>query len=155
MREVAPEFRAPVMLYSIGKDSSVMLHLARKAFFPGSPPFPVLHIDTAAAPDVPGVDFAILYESAWELVLLERWAPGTSVTVPVPGGIELFVLDGSFAEGGEEFTPLSWLRLPVGAMLQATAGRGGCRLWVKSGHLARGPRSPTAAWPAETRGDQM
>jgi len=46
MREVAAEFRAPVMLYSIGKDSSVMLHLARKAFFPGNPPFPVLHIDT-------------------------------------------------------------------------------------------------------------
>jgi sulfate adenylyltransferase subunit 2 len=46
MREVAAEFRAPVMLYSIGKDSSVMLHLARKAFFPGRPPFPLLHIDT-------------------------------------------------------------------------------------------------------------
>jgi len=46
MREVAAEFRAPVMLYSIGKDSSVMLHLARKAFFPANPPFPVLHIDT-------------------------------------------------------------------------------------------------------------
>jgi sulfate adenylyltransferase subunit 2 len=40
------EFRNPVMLYSIGKDSSVMLHLARKAFFPGKPPFPLLHIDT-------------------------------------------------------------------------------------------------------------
>ncbi len=46
MREVAAEFRRPVMLYSIGKDSSVMLHLARKAFFPGKPPFPLLHIDT-------------------------------------------------------------------------------------------------------------
>ncbi|HEV7996544.1 MAG TPA: sulfate adenylyltransferase subunit CysD [Stellaceae bacterium] len=46
MREVAAEFRKPVMLYSIGKDSSVMLHLARKAFFPGKPPFPLLHIDT-------------------------------------------------------------------------------------------------------------
>jgi sulfate adenylyltransferase subunit 2 len=46
MREVAAEFRAPVMLYSIGKDSSVMLHLARKAFFPGKLPFPLLHIDT-------------------------------------------------------------------------------------------------------------
>ena len=46
IREVAAEFRAPVMLYSIGKDSSVMLHLARKAFFPANPPFPVLHIDT-------------------------------------------------------------------------------------------------------------
>ena len=46
MREVVAEFRYPVMLYSIGKDSSVMLHLARKAFFPGKPPFPLLHIDT-------------------------------------------------------------------------------------------------------------
>ena len=46
MREVAAEFRNPVMLYSIGKDSSVMLYLARKAFFPCKPPFPLLHIDT-------------------------------------------------------------------------------------------------------------
>ena len=46
LREVAAEFRKPVMLYSIGKDSGVMLHLARKAFFPAQPPFPFLHVDT-------------------------------------------------------------------------------------------------------------
>jgi sulfate adenylyltransferase subunit 2 len=46
MREVAAEFRHPVMLYSIGKDSSVMLHLAMKAFYPGKLPFPLLHVDT-------------------------------------------------------------------------------------------------------------
>src|ERR1700741_892397 len=46
IREVAGEFRRPVLLYSIGKDSSVMLHLALKAFYPGKPPFPLLHIDT-------------------------------------------------------------------------------------------------------------
>ena len=46
MREVAAEFRNPVMMYSIGKDSSVMLHLAMKAFYPSRPPFPLLHIDT-------------------------------------------------------------------------------------------------------------
>jgi sulfate adenylyltransferase subunit 2 len=46
MREVAAECRHPVMLYSIGKDSSVMLHLARKAFHPAPPPFPLLHVDT-------------------------------------------------------------------------------------------------------------
>jgi sulfate adenylyltransferase subunit 2 len=46
IREVAAEFRNPVMLYSIGKDSSVMLHLARKAFFPAPLPFPLLHVDT-------------------------------------------------------------------------------------------------------------
>jgi sulfate adenylyltransferase subunit 2 len=46
MREVAAEFRNPVMLYSIGKDSSVMLHLALKAFYPAKPQFPLLHVDT-------------------------------------------------------------------------------------------------------------
>ncbi len=46
MREVAAEFEKPVMLYSIGKDSAVMLHLARKAFYPSPPPFPLLHVDT-------------------------------------------------------------------------------------------------------------
>jgi len=46
MREVAAEFANPVMLYSIGKDSSVMLHLAMKAFYPARPPFPLLHVDT-------------------------------------------------------------------------------------------------------------
>jgi len=46
IREVAAEFDNPVMMYSIGKDSAVMLHLARKAFYPGKPPFPLLHVDT-------------------------------------------------------------------------------------------------------------
>ena len=46
MREVVAETRNPVMLYSIGKDSAVMLHLARKAFYPSVPPFPLLHVDT-------------------------------------------------------------------------------------------------------------
>jgi len=46
IREVAAEFEKPVMLYSIGKDSAVMLRLAQKAFHPGKPPFPLLHVDT-------------------------------------------------------------------------------------------------------------
>jgi sulfate adenylyltransferase subunit 2 len=46
MREVVAQFRNPVMMYSIGKDSSPMLHLALKAFYPSRPPFPLLHIDT-------------------------------------------------------------------------------------------------------------
>ncbi|GHD79941.1 sulfate adenylyltransferase subunit 2 [Vogesella sp. EB] len=46
IREVAAEFDNPVMLYSIGKDSAVMLHLAQKAFAPGRPPFPLMHVDT-------------------------------------------------------------------------------------------------------------
>jgi ChrR Cupin-like domain len=61
-----------------------------------------VRIDTSApcfapAPDVPGVEFAVLYESAWELVLLERWAPGAGLAVPIPERIELLVLDGSLS----------------------------------------------------------
>ena len=96
------------------------------------------------APDIPGVEFAVLYDSARELVLLERWAPGISIAVPIPGGIELLVLDGGFTEDGEEFTQYSWLRLPAGSTLQAAAGPQGCRLWVKSGHLSHEPRSPAS-----------
>ena len=104
----------------------------------------------SAAPDLPGVEFAPLFENAWEFVLLERWAPESAIEVALPGGIELFVLDGSFVEGREEFSTHSWLRLPAGANLRATAGRQGCRLWVKSGHLARMPRSParSTAFPS-------
>jgi hypothetical protein len=46
LREVVAEAQKPVMLYSVGKDSAVMLHLARKAFYPAPPPFPLLHVDT-------------------------------------------------------------------------------------------------------------
>jgi hypothetical protein len=109
-----------------------------------------VRIDTSGvsftpAPDLPGVEFALLYEGAWELVLLERWAPGCSISVALPEGIELLVLEGSFTEGGEEFTRLSWLRLPAAARLQATAGPRGCEVWVKSRHLAREPRLPAAS----------
>src|SRR6516165_1726895 len=46
MREVVAETEKPVMLYSVGKDSACMLHVARKAFYPSPPPFPLLHVDT-------------------------------------------------------------------------------------------------------------
>ena len=45
MREVVSEAENPVMLYSVGKDSAVMLHLAKKAFYPSPPPFPLMHVD--------------------------------------------------------------------------------------------------------------
>ncbi len=55
MREVVAEFERPVMLYSVGKDSSVMVRLAQKAFAPGKIPFPLLHVDT-------GMKFPEMYE---------------------------------------------------------------------------------------------
>ena len=106
-----------------------------------------LRADTASVPFVPtssraGVAVAPLFENAWENVRLERWAPEAAVTLPAPGGIELLVLDGGFVEGGETFTPQSWLRLPAGDVLRAVAGPRGCRAWAKSGHLAREPLGP-------------
>jgi ChrR Cupin-like domain len=83
-----------------------------------------------------------LFQDGWEDVRLERWAPNAKLNLTVPGGIELLVLDGGFSEGGESFVPQSWLRLPRGATLRATAAANGCRLWVKTGHLAHDQSAP-------------
>ena len=76
-----------------------------------------------------------LFRDDDEDVRLEKWMPGAAVSLNLPGGAELLVLDGGFDEDGERFEPLSWLRLPINSMLQATAGPQGCRLWIKTGHL--------------------
>jgi hypothetical protein len=109
-----------------------------------------LRVDTLAlsfapASDRPGVELASLFENAGERVRLEHWAPSVVIDMSAQGGIELLVLDGSFSEAGEEFAPLSWLRLPSGARLRAIAGPDGSKVWVKSGHLTRDLRLPTAA----------
>jgi sulfate adenylyltransferase subunit 2 len=70
MRETVAEFRKPVMLYSIGKDSTVMLHIALKAFRPGKPPFPLLHIDTTwKFRDMLAFRDAIARKSGFELIV--------------------------------------------------------------------------------------
>jgi hypothetical protein len=76
-----------------------------------------VRIDTAGLPYAPApgrreVEFALLYEGPLERVFLERWAPDINVAVALPGGIELLVLDGTFIEGGEEFTRLRLARKP-------------------------------------------
>jgi hypothetical protein len=88
-----------------------------------------------AAASRPGVEVANLFRDDCEDVRLERWKPDAAITLNVPGGAELLVLDGEFNEAGERFEPLSWLRLPAGSLLQATAGPQGCRIWIKTGHL--------------------
>ena len=88
-----------------------------------------------AAADRPGVEVLSLFRDDGEDVRLERWMPGAAITLNVPGGAELLVLDGGFDQGGESFEPLSWLRLPTGSVLQAKAGPDGCRIWIKTGHL--------------------
>lgn len=83
----------------------------------------------------PGVEIASLFHDRREEVRMERWQPNASVVLDVPGGGEFLVLDGAFDESGEGFASQSWLRLPPGRQLCATAGRDGCTLWVKTGHL--------------------
>lgn len=109
-----------------------------------------VRIETADAelkplPGRQGVEAVQLFEDARETVRIERWAPDARIAYAPDGGIELFVLDGSFTEGGETFGPWSWLRLPIGAALDAVAGPEGCRLWVKEGHLRFATRAPAAA----------
>jgi anti-sigma factor ChrR (cupin superfamily) len=98
--------------------------------------------EAAYAPAGEGVEAAPLHADAHEAVAFERWAPGAAVARDLPGGAELFVLSGGFAEGGERFVPWSWLRLPAGARLVAEAGPEGATLWIKSGHLAGPIRAP-------------
>ncbi len=89
------------------------------------------------APARSGVQVMPLHSSANEDVRIERWSRDTVIELIPEGGIEVLVLEGSFEEGGENFAAWSWLRLPPEAALRATTGPDGCRVWVKSGHLAR------------------
>jgi anti-sigma factor ChrR (cupin superfamily) len=93
-------------------------------------------------PSRPGVQQMPLFRDDRETVRLEHWQPGAHVHAAETGGTELLVLDGEFSEGDEIFEPQSWLRLPCGARLNATAGAGGCRVWVKTGHLAHAQAAP-------------
>jgi hypothetical protein len=109
-----------------------------------------LRLDTATMSYVSdraraGVELMPLFQDARERVRLERWAPDSEIVLPAPGGIEVLVLDGALSEGGEQFAAQSWLRLPAGAELRSRAGPSGCRVWVKTGHLAHAQSAPSAA----------
>ncbi len=82
-----------------------------------------------------GVTATELFRDDREIVRIEQWAPGAHIAAEPVGGLEILCLGGSFIEGGERFAERSWLRLPVGATLDAVAGPDGCRVWTKEGHL--------------------
>ena len=82
-----------------------------------------------------GVEVKELFRDGHEDVRVEHWAPDGAVALALPGGGEFLVLAGGFTEGGETFAPQSWLRLPCGAELRATARPQGCTVWAKTGHL--------------------
>ncbi|WP_300062523.1 cupin domain-containing protein [uncultured Roseobacter sp.] len=87
----------------------------------------------------PAQDAQPLHRDAVEEVRVAHWAPGTTVDLDAPGGIELFVIDGGFEESGDALSLWDWLRLPVGTRSSVTAGPDGARVWIKSGHLAHAP----------------
>lgn len=89
-----------------------------------------------------GVEAARLHKDPREEVRIERWAPGARVRRPAEDGAEIFVLKGAFSEGGDEFDPWSWLRLPKAAALDAVAGPEGAEVWIKTGHLKQTPEGP-------------
>ncbi len=93
-----------------------------------------------AQADRPGVSLIPLYHDSAEDVRIEIWSPEAEVSVPAHKGVELFVLEGGFAESGDVFGRHSWLRLPPNMPLVARAGPQGARVWAKSDHLAA-PRS--------------
>jgi ChrR Cupin-like domain len=80
----------------------------------------------------PGVITMPLFADDRETVWLEHWDANATIDLLAPQGLEVFVIQGSFRESGEEFLPYSWLRLPARSHLQAHAGAEGCRIWLKN-----------------------
>ena len=114
-------------------------------FEPDDPTF--ARIDTTKARFVPdgnraGVSVLPLFADGREDVVLELWEAGADVTLDAPGGLEALVLEGGFAEGGEDFAVQSWLRLPKGGASTAVAGPEGARIWIKRDHLREEPTPP-------------
>jgi hypothetical protein len=83
----------------------------------------------------PGVGVMPLFNDNQETVRSEKWQAGADVTLDLPEGGELLVLEGSLTESGEELVKGSWLRLPVGQTLAAKAGPDGARIWLKMRHI--------------------
>ena len=90
-----------------------------------------------------GVEVMLLFEDGQESVALERWRSGAQITLRSHAGLELVVLDGDFSDASDCFRYQSWLRLPAGLLVQVQAGPQGCRVWIKTGHLAYAQRIPT------------
>ena len=76
-----------------------------------------------------------LFKDDREDVQVQSWAAGETRDLDATKGLEVVVVEGSFVEGGEEFSGWDWLRLPPGTQSKAVAGVAGARVWIKSGHL--------------------
>ena len=93
------------------------------------------HMHAIPHRDMPGVSVKPLYSDNCETVSIQEWQPHASASISVPGGAEVLVLEGQWQEQRDVLVKNSWLRLPAGSDLNATAGEAGARLWIKEGHL--------------------
>lgn len=99
-----------------------------------------VHIDTNKIDSVPdrnrkGVRVTPLFKDQFENVKIEYWEAGSEVEIDTSGGAELFILDGSFEESGEQLNKHAWLRLPEGYSTTFHSGPEGTKVWIKTGHL--------------------
>ncbi|MCP5081211.1 MAG: cupin [Alphaproteobacteria bacterium] len=88
------------------------------------------------------VEVMPLFSDTRERVALERWEGGAEVVLNARNGLEVLVLKGGFEEGGERFSPQSWLRLPAGSSSKTVAGPAGVTVWTKRDHLSVVPQAP-------------
>ncbi len=93
------------------------------------------HMPAVPHRDLPGISVTPLYQDELENVSMQDWEPGAKLDLVVPGGAELLVLEGSLTEQHDELNQFSWLRVPAGGRIQASAGDRGARIWLKTGHL--------------------
>ncbi len=93
------------------------------------------HMPAVPHRDLPGISVTPLYQDDIENVSMQDWEAGAELTLDVPGGAELLVMEGSVTEQDDELKQFSWLRVPVGGRIEAKAGAEGARVWLKTGHL--------------------
>ena len=103
--------------------------------------------DVAQTAQGSGVSMALLHKDARETVQLEVWTAGAIVQRALPEGAEFLVLGGAFSEAGDRLEQHAWLRIPRGGQINATAGPGGAKVWVKLRHL-RFVEAPNVSPPA-------
>lgn len=87
--------------------------------------------------EIPGVSVIPLYADEAEQVTVQHWAADTDISLFAENGFEVLVLEGDFKEGGDQLRKHSWLRLPVGSVLNAKTGSDGAKVWIKQNHLNR------------------
>lgn len=93
------------------------------------------HMQAIPHRELPGISVIPLYKDAYEEVSIQQFDANASLTLAVPAGAEVLILEGQLTEHNDILKKGSWLRIPTGVELQATAGSNGARIWIKTGHL--------------------